>query len=364
MAARSRNPVRSRDEAIELFKETIRQPELESVAVAQDILIEAGITLAEASLEAGVLDPPIWSTEHHADAAGFFWLAGAQGEPEEVGVSWRARGDRGNFTIDVNVMFDEVAFDTFEEHRGRPVFSWRDSAIFEAVKEAWRIVKIIKHIGLHRTSDQLIDAIHGVGLAANKSVTWPDNDPVTPPSVVSKYGKAEEERLRKNPTPQAVTKYRQFHQHDPRKIVTYKDVSIPTTAFCVGKAEHVLYRSDKLNPGTGEDEGWIDYIHEHDSGVHVYRCDRDAAQLGEECTVPEWIRGRNGRTDLTWLGECLGFAYKDGDGKKIEAKGTRPLPELYCTPSGKALVVIQGKRRVLAIIWGGRLGVEPRGIVH
>jgi hypothetical protein len=30
---------------------------------------------------------------------------------------------------------------------------------------------------------------------------------------------------------------------------------------------------------------------------------------------------------------------------------------------GKALVVVQGKRKVLALIWGGKLDVEPRGIV-
>jgi hypothetical protein len=68
---------------------------------------------------------------------------------------------------------------------------------------------------------------------------------------------------------------------------------------------------------------------------------------------------------LTLLGQCLGFAYYDPESdQEIEAKVTQPFPELYSIPSGKALLVIQSKRTVLALIWGGRLGVEARGIVH
>ena len=165
-------------------------------------------------------------------------------------------------------------------------------------------------------------------------------------------------------SPAAIRRYRGFHQHEPKKVGAFHpELVIPETCTCVGSAIHVLYNSDKLNPETGEDEGWIDYIHEHDSGVKIYRCDRGAAQLGDLVRVPAWIRRQT--QSLVWLGDCNGFAYKGlEDGKKHEAKGTEPLPELYCTESGKALVVIQGKRRVLAIIWGGRLGVEPRGIVH
>ncbi len=159
----------------------------------------------------------------------------------------------------------------------------------------------------------------------------------------------------------AVSKYRAFHQQEPRKVGDFHpDLAIPDQAICVGPAVHVLYRSDKLNPTTGEDEGWIDYIHDHGAGVKVYRTDRSAD--GALVTVPAALRRA---TELYWLGDCLGFAYKDLEtGKKVEAKGTSPLPELYATTSGRALLVIQGKRRLLAMIWGGKLGVEPRGIVH
>jgi len=39
------------------------------------------------------------------------------------------------------------------------------------------------------------------------------------------------------------------------------------------------------------------------------------------------------------------------------------LPELYTIPAGTALLVVEDKRHVAAIIWGGALGVECRGIV-
>ena len=73
-------------------------------------------------------------------------------------------------------------------------------------------------------------------------------------------------------------------------------------------------------------------------------------------------RIRNAET-LTALGLCcLGFSYDSGDGV-VEAKVTKPYPELYTIPSGHALIVVQAKRKVLALIWGGKLRVERRGIV-
>lgn len=158
----------------------------------------------------------------------------------------------------------------------------------------------------------------------------------------------------------AAKMYVAFHQHAPRETGSFhRELVIPGRAVCVGDAVNVLYRSDKLNPTTGEDEGWIDYIHDHKKGVQVYRCDPGAH--GTEHAVPAWLRDVH---ELSWLGDCLGFAFKDGDGREVEARGVKPLPELYTIPSGRALLVIQGKRKLLAMIWGGRLGVEPRGIVH
>ncbi len=157
----------------------------------------------------------------------------------------------------------------------------------------------------------------------------------------------------------AEKKYVEFHSHAPEEVGRFHGaMTIPREAKFAGNAVHILYASDKLNPTTGEDEGWIDYIHEHQQGVKLLRT--DAHFSGPSRVVPKWIWSC--RT-LTWLGECLGFAYIDPEGYEVKAEATKPRPELYTTPNGRALLVIQSRRRVVAILWGGKLGVERRGIV-
>lgn len=158
----------------------------------------------------------------------------------------------------------------------------------------------------------------------------------------------------------AVRMFRDFHKFEPTAIGEFnKGFSIPAQCRLGGDAVHVLYRSDKLNPVTEIDEGVIDYIHEHGSDVKVYRC--DAGFSGERKRVPKFIREAKA---LVHLGEFLGFRYVDEDGYTVNAEPTAPNPDLYTIPSGKALLVVQRKKRVLALIWGGSMGVEPRGIVH
>ena len=159
----------------------------------------------------------------------------------------------------------------------------------------------------------------------------------------------------------AASKFIEFHQRDVRRVGEFHaDLAIPDTLLRIGDATQVLYRSDKLNPTTGEDEGWVDYFHDHHPGVVLYRpAGRGVAGL--ERTVPEWLRDVR---ELTWLGYCLGLSYRDDGGRVVDVAAAKPLPELYCTPTGRALLVVQGKRKLVACMWGGRLGVEDRGIVH
>ena len=155
--------------------------------------------------------------------------------------------------------------------------------------------------------------------------------------------------------------YTRFNGHEPLDIGEFKSsFRIPSLVALAGPAVNVLYRSKKNDPTTGaQTKRAIDYIHDHDKGVNVYRT--DAAFRGEGVrAVPKFISGAR---ELVLLGQCLGFAYRDGD-EEVEAEPTRPYPELYTIPSGRALLVVQNKQRVLALIWGGRLGVESRGIVH
>lgn len=96
-------------------------------------------------------------------------------------------------------------------------------------------------------------------------------------------------------------------------------------------------------------------------GVRTYlSIDPEHGVQGEWRKVPKWIHGTKA---LTRLGECEGFDYEDFDGQLKKLEGVDPLPEWYAIPSGKALLVIQNKRDVLAIVWGGSLDVEWRGVV-
>jgi len=150
-----------------------------------------------------------------------------------------------------------------------------------------------------------------------------------------------------------------FHQYESMKVGDFhSSFAIPREANYVGEAKTMFYSSDKLNPETGEDEGCIHYFHEHegDVGMHVLDENRD----GEWCKVPKRIYGVDA---LVRLGTCEGFEYEGLDGKLAKAEATGRAPEWFCTPSGKALLVIQDKKQVLAILWGGDLRVEWRGVV-
>jgi hypothetical protein len=155
----------------------------------------------------------------------------------------------------------------------------------------------------------------------------------------------------------AFAKYREFYQLEPRDVEPLYSSSIPEHAYLLGEGAHVLYRSDKLNPTTGKDEGVIDYIHEHEGGVMIYGLDPN---MGPERSVPRWIHG-DGDQVLVALGRCPGFAFHD-DGEVVEVKLAMNRHRLCALPSGKALVVLDGGKPV-ALIWGGSLGVEARGIV-
>lgn len=150
-----------------------------------------------------------------------------------------------------------------------------------------------------------------------------------------------------------------FHQYEPIKVGEFgRGFCIPREVLYVGDATKMFYTSDKLNPETSEDEGWISYYHDHKKGVRMYVTDE--TRKGEWRRVPKWIWGADA---LVRLGDCDGFTYVDFDGNIKEAEATGVKPEWYCTSSGKALLVIQSKRKVLAIVWGGKLDVEDRGVV-
>ncbi len=160
----------------------------------------------------------------------------------------------------------------------------------------------------------------------------------------------------------AVAKYEEFHRYPPTIIGEFSTgFAIPRRARLAGDSKWVTYRSGKVDPSTlKRPRKPVDYIHEHDAGVKTYTMpSRDFRPTGRETDVPRFIVEAPA---LTRLGENLGFCFVTPEGRTKHAETTEPLPDLYTTPCGKALLVIQDKREVLALMWGGALGVFARGI--
>jgi len=161
----------------------------------------------------------------------------------------------------------------------------------------------------------------------------------------------------------ALEKFIEFHDFEPRETGAIPGLKIPSSVKVAGDAVHVMYRSDKWHEGRSDD-----YIHEHDGGVKV---GRTGTCPGPTRSVPAEIQRV---TTLVRIGRCLGVAYADADGNVVEMRPDGSV-QLYCSPNGRALFVVDGVRvrngratfarpRVEMILWGGKLGVEDRGIVH
>lgn len=166
---------------------------------------------------------------------------------------------------------------------------------------------------------------------------------------------------------EALEKYEEFHRHAPKQVGKFaREFKLPERVARAGASKWVTYRSDKVDPETlRRPRKPINYIHEHNAGVVTYLAMRGARagldagpgfQHPSKMTeVPARFRDDDGA--LVLLGSCLGFKYDEQ-----EVEGVAPLPDLYCTPDGKCLLVVQSRRTVLAMMWGGALGVFARGI--
>lgn len=159
----------------------------------------------------------------------------------------------------------------------------------------------------------------------------------------------------------AAGKYREFHRFDPQEItVGPSSFRIPEQVYLGGPAVFVCYRSHKVDPETlRRPRSPVNYIHHHNAGVKCYFTNRQDADDGAPTDVPRKFRDVPA---LTRLGACLGFSFETPDGENCELDSHRPEPELYATPDGHCLLVIQSRRTILAMMWGGALGVFARGI--
>lgn len=157
----------------------------------------------------------------------------------------------------------------------------------------------------------------------------------------------------------AVAKYQEFNRYEPKKILERK-LEIPLAMYRGGPSKWVTYRSQKVDPTTLQRPSRpLNYIHEHGSGVVTHLAQKTRHSADRDVDVPQRFRSV---AALVRLGHCLGFCFEDPDGQECEVEGTHPLPDLYATPDGKCLLVIQSMKTVLAMMWGGALGVYARGI--
>ena len=147
----------------------------------------------------------------------------------------------------------------------------------------------------------------------------------------------------------AEEKYREFHDLEVKKRGKLPpSIKIPAHINREGVMKETLYHSKKWDDPAN-------YYHDHNKGV---KCCIPGGS-GPSIRVPQWLREAQ---VLVYLGTCLGFTFIDNDGEEVEAAVSNPKPKLYCTPNGKALLVISG-RKLEALIWGGDLDVEEKGII-
>jgi hypothetical protein len=164
----------------------------------------------------------------------------------------------------------------------------------------------------------------------------------------------------------AIAKYKEFHRYDPKTVGSFpKSFSIPNFLYKAGTSKWVTYESTKVDPESlKKPRNPVSYIHEHDAGVTTYLAYSDDILERHPTAHLTHVRVPSEFRDvpaLTRLGFCLGFCFDGPDGKS-EAEATRPYPDLYTVPDGRCLLVIQSRREVIAMMWGGGLGVFARGI--
>ncbi len=152
----------------------------------------------------------------------------------------------------------------------------------------------------------------------------------------------------------AVEVFEDFHDFDHRRIGKFDGrMRIPSAVWVPGPCKYVTYKSDKWGKGTYE------YIHTITSFPRVRIGLVEKFDGARRVTVPARVQKVEA---VTLIGRCTGFSYVDVDGEAVEC-ATNAKHEWFWSPSAKALILVEGKRRVVAVVWGGKLNVEPRGIV-
>lgn len=153
---------------------------------------------------------------------------------------------------------------------------------------------------------------------------------------------------------EGLDKFGEFHQLSPKKVGSFgNSFKIPTTAYCVGEATCTYYRSKKW------DNVMHEYYHDHEGGVKVYSSLPVEKYNCIKTFVPKYCQV----STLIKLGDNIGLDFIDLDNEERQLKITKPFPELYCNPTGNCLYIVDEKTVLVALLWGGHLSVQKRGIV-
>ncbi len=151
----------------------------------------------------------------------------------------------------------------------------------------------------------------------------------------------------------AEANYETWHQKHVNKIIE-KRYEFPKQVFCVGKAVHIMYHSDKW-----EDEGkGFDYSHYFDSMPSVYKAN---PAMGSPKSVRNLLKADpDGELPLPILAGVLEITINDGvRDQKTKFESHKPL--MCCSDDRKTLIIFAKSGPIF--IRGGSMVVTERGIV-
>lgn len=155
--------------------------------------------------------------------------------------------------------------------------------------------------------------------------------------------------------------YEMWHQKHPEEV---KEVSVdwPDVVYCIGRAEEIIYKSDKWE----KKNDFFTYFHVFDTRPYVY-CSKKSDLMdfanNRKRSVSRLLNVRdlkNTPVAAPYLAKTvqLTLSLNNGDGTTLHL---RNHPALCCTLDKKTLIVCL--KDDLLFINGGKMSVTERGIV-
>lgn len=152
----------------------------------------------------------------------------------------------------------------------------------------------------------------------------------------------------------AVKTYETWHQKEAKKLqpITY---DFPESVFCVGRAVHILYYSDKWE----KDGDGYEYSHDFDTKPFVYTVEGQGTRKGVKSLLG--VKSLNTQIAMPILAVTkeMTIVTTGGKEKRIQLAGA---PFLCCSNNRKTLVIFVDDDPIF--INGGKMIVTARGIVN